>query len=137
MAVDMMKCMKKIFLLFSLATSLSTSFAQDSAVVKRVDNKIAIEYGEQTVTPTQTISVNSDVTLYVIKSGDVGTSVMVTVYRGIIWSESEQKVLAMYPYRYEVSADAPYEIDQPVWTISEKKISVEDSNIDLKTSLDL
>lgn len=133
----MMKNFGKIFTLFSYLFIISFSYAQENAVVKKLNDKIVIEYGEQLVTPIQTINVNTDVTLYVIKSGDIGTSVMVTVFRGIIWSESQKRVLAMYPYRYEVSADSPYDIDQPVWTITERKISVEDSNIDLKTSLDL
>jgi hypothetical protein len=114
-----------------------SSFSQDSAVVRKMNNKVEIEYGDQKVSPVETIKVNSDVSLYIVKSGEVGTTVMVTIYRGIIWSESSQKALRMYPYKYEISGEAPYEIDQPIWTITPQKISIEDSNIDLKTALDL
>lgn len=113
------------------------AFSQDSAVVKKTGTKVEIVYGEETVSPVEIKKINSDVVLYVVKSGEVGTSVLVTIYRGIIWSESQQKVLGMFPYRYEVSSDSPYQIDQPVWDITETRISIEDSNIDLKTSIDL
>lgn len=129
--------MKVLICLIIIMFGPLQAFTQETAVVKKVGTKIEIEYGEETVSPVEVKTVNSDVVLYVVKSGEVGTSVMVTIFRGIIWSESKQKVLGMFPYRYEVSSDAPYEIEQPVWDISQTKISIEDSNIDLKTSIDL
>lgn len=137
MAVGMMSRFKKLFTVILLLLSATSAYAQDTAVVKRHHNKISIEYGDQTVEPVETKKINANVTLYIVKSGEVGTTVMVTIYRGIIWNEAEQKLVGMYPYKYVVGEDAPYQIDQPIWKIGDKSITIEDSNIDLNLTIDL
>jgi|GEM_PF-4580706 hypothetical protein len=125
-----------VFTAFIFAMS-SVCFAQDSAEVMKRNGEILVQYGDQLLSPTEVIPVNTSVDIYVVRSGDVGTSVIITVYRGIIWDKKNSKVLGMFPYKYAAKGDPGYRIDQPEWNIENKRIQIKDINLELVTTIDL
>ncbi len=70
-------------------------------------------------------SLDRDTTLYVVHEGDHGTSVMVSVFNGVVWSKARDRALAILPWRYEAE-DAPYELTQPVWSFAPGVVHVRD-----------
>lgn len=129
--------MKTIFITLFLLVSVGKALAQDSAEVMKRNGKTLIEYGEELLSPTEVVSVNENVDIYVVRSGDIGTSVIITVFRGIIWDKEKNQVLGMFPYKYEAQGDPGYKIDQPEWDIKETTIRVKDLNLELDTTINL
>lgn len=129
--------MKTALIALFLLISSSISWSQESAEVMKRNGDTLIQYGEDLLSPTEVIPVNESVDIYVVRSGDVGTSVIITVFRGIIWDKEKGQVLGMFPYKYEAKGDPGYKIDQPEWDIQKKTIRVKDLNLELDTTINL
>lgn len=129
--------MQAVFITMLLLITLLPVHSQDKAEVMKKNDKTYIQYGEDLVEPTDVISVNERVDIYVVRSGDVGTSVIITVFRGIIWDKEKKEVLGMFPYKYKALNDPGYKIDQPEWDIQKEIIKIKDLNMNLETTVNL
>jgi len=129
--------MKTLIVTTFILAMISVCFAQDRAEVLKKNGEVLVQYGDQLLSPTEVIPVNKNVDVYVVRSGDVGTSVIITVYRGIIWDKNNSKVLGMFPYKYEAKGDPGYRIDQPEWNIESSRIQIMDINLELDITIEL
>lgn len=129
--------MKYILIALFLMLSSTSSWAQETAEVMKRNGETLIQYGEKLLSPTKVVPVNKSVDIYVVRSGDIGTSVIITVFRGIIWDKKRGQVLGMFPYRYEVQGDPGHKVDQPEWDIQKKSIHIKDLNLELDTTVNL
>lgn len=129
--------MQTFLIISSLFFTIGLAGAQDNAEVMKRNGQTFVQYGEQLLSPTEVVPVNEDVEIYVVRSGDVGTSVIITVFRGIIWDKQRKQVLGMFPYKYKKQGGPEQKIDQPEWDIREEVIHIRDVNIELETTVNL